>query len=424
MALNRSPLVDSPARHKIAGGLSILLIMDIAYFINAMDRQVFPVVLPDIREALDVTPGQVGLLATVFTLGMGLAGLPAGYLADKFGRKNMILGGLTIFSITTFLQAFAFGWLDMAAYRIISGIGEGVQNAALYAAAGSFFYLNRGVAIGTLSATYGLGAFTGPALGQFLVDLTGRWQTPLIVYGLLGAVIFVIVLIFLPRSVTEYGAERADASKAAEMGVQATGKLFNRTVWCCVVVAAGAGFALYAYLGMYPTFLRESEGFTPGQASLTASMFGVGALAAIGGGQLADRFNQRLLNVVGLIGLAATGITIFTVSLPQVAHMILTVLVGVFFTGVVHTNTNALIQRSVAPALVGRAQGIFIAALYIPASISGYVFAELTELFGWAVAGIAIMAVPCAIGLVSMAALRTGRMTPAAEAELHDATTK
>jgi MFS family permease len=418
VAFNQSPQSGSRVRHKIAGGLSILLIMDIAYFLNAMDRQVFPVVLPDIREALDVSPSQVGLLATIFTLGMGLAGLPAGYLADKYGRKKMIVGGLVVFSVTTFLQAFAFGWLDMALYRVVSGMGEGVQAAALYAAAGSYFHLNRGVAIGSLSATYGLGAFTGPALGQYLVDVTGHWQTPLIVYGLLGAVILALVIFFLPRSVTEYGAERTDAAAAAEMGVQASGRLFNRTVICCAVVAASAGFALYAYLGMYPTYLRDSQGFTPGQASMTASMFGIGALAALLGGLLADRFNQRLLNVGGLIGLATTLGLIFGVSLPQSVHMILTVLVGVFFTGVVHTNTNALIQRSVAPALVGRAQGVFIAALYIPASISGLVFAQLTEAFGWATAGLLIVAVPCAFGLISMAALRSEAGAPTDDALL------
>lgn len=424
MAFDRSALADNGMRHKIAGGLSLLLVMDIAYLLNAMDRQVFPVVLPDIREALDVSPSQIGLLATIFTLGMGLAGLPAGYLADKFGRKNMIIGGLLVFSVTTCLQAFAFGWLDMAVYRVLSGVGEGVQAAALYAAAGSYFHLNRGLAIGSLSATYGIGAFTGPALGQYLVDLTGRWQTPLIVYGLLGFVVLALIIFFLPRSVTEYGAERSDAATAAEMGVLASEKLFNRTVICCAVVAAGAGFSLFAFLGMYPTYLRDSLGFTPGQASITASMFGIGALAALLGGFLADRFNQRMLNVIGVIGLATVLILIFTVALPQSMHMVLTVLVGVFFTGIVHTNTNTLIQRSVAPALVGRAQGVFLAALYIPASISGLVFAELTTMFGWATAGLLIVAVPCAAALISMAALPAGAGRPAKEPLTADAATR
>ncbi|MDT4998875.1 MAG: hypothetical protein QOK12_980, partial [Mycobacterium sp.] len=129
-----APPIPRLAGPRIRDGLAILFILDLAYFINAMDRQVFPVILPDVRETLGVTSSQVGLLATIFTLGMGLAGIPAGYLTDRWGRKNMILAGLVLFSVTTALQAVAVTWFDMAAYRVISGVGEGIQNAALFAA--------------------------------------------------------------------------------------------------------------------------------------------------------------------------------------------------------------------------------------------------------------------------------------------------
>lgn len=389
----------------VRNALTILLIFDLAYFINAMDRQVFPVILPDVRDALGVTSSQVGLLATIFTLGMGLAGIPAGYLTDRWGRKNMILAGLVVFSVTTALQAVAFGWFDMAAYRVISGIGEGVQNAALFAAAGSYFHRNRGLAIGTLSAAYGVGAFTGPAVGQLLVELTGRWQTPLLVFGACGLVVFIVVAVGVPRAAAEYGANTETADRAEEMVVVVSDRLFNRAVVCAAIAAAGAGFALNAWLGLYPTFLRTSHGFTPSQASLTASMFGIGALAAIFAGYLADRISQRLLNVIGLAGLMVTGVLIFATSTPQSVQMVLTLLMGVSFTGVIYTNTSALLQRSVAPALVGRAQGVFLASLYIPASVSGYVFAGLVDSVGWTVGGIVVIVVPCVIGLLGMAAL-------------------
>jgi MFS family permease len=413
------PLADpaAPPTPRLAGprirnGLAILLILDLAYFINAMDRQVFPVILPDVREALGVTSSQVGLLATIFTLGMGLAGIPAGYLTDRWGRKNMILGGLVLFSVTTALQAVAVTWFDMAAYRVISGIGEGVQNAALFAAAGSYFHRNRGLAIGTLAAAYGVGAFTGPAVGQLLVDLTGRWQTPLLVFGLFGAVVVVAVAFGVPREAAEYGADTKDVARAGEMGVVASDRLFNRAVVCAAIAAAGAGFALNAWLGLYPTFLRTAHGFTPSQASVTASMFGVGALAAIFGGYLADRTSQRMLNVIGLTGLMVTGVLIFSTSASQGVQMLLTLFMGVSFTGVIYTNTSALMQRNVAPALVGRAQGVFLASLYIPASVSGYVFARLVDVVGWTVGGALVIVIPCVTGLLGMAAL--GRPRPTA----------
>jgi MFS family permease len=411
-----APPIPPLAGPRIRNGLTILLILDLAYFLNAMDRQVFPVILPDVREALGVTSSQVGLLATIFTLGMGLAGIPAGYLTDRWGRKNMILAGLVLFSVTTALQAVAVSWFDMAAYRVISGIGEGIQNAALFAAAGSYFHRNRGLAIGTLAAAYGIGAFTGPAVGQLLVEVTGRWQTPLLVFGVFGAVVFIAVAFGVPRAAAEYGADTKDVARAGEMGVVASDRLFNRAVVCAAVAAAGAGFALNAWLGLYPTFLRTAHGFTPSQASVTASMFGVGALAAIFGGYLADRTSQRMLNVIGLTGLMVTGVLIFSTSAPQGVQMLLTLFMGVSFTGVIYTNTSALMQRNVAPALVGRAQGVFLASLYIPASVSGYVFARLVDVVGWTAGGALVIVIPCVTGLLGMAALGRPRQVAALQA--------
>jgi MFS family permease len=411
-----APPVPPLGGSRIRNGLTILLILDLAYFINAMDRQVFPVILPDVREALGVTSSQVGLLATIFTLGMGLAGIPAGYLTDRWGRKNMILAGLVLFSVTTALQAVAVSWFDMAAYRVVSGIGEGIQNAALFAAAGSYFHRNRGLAIGTLAAAYGVGAFTGPAVGQLLVEVTGRWQTPLMVFGLFGVVVVVVVAFGVPRAAAEYGADTKDVARAGEMGVVASDRLFNRAVVCAAVAAAGAGFALNAWLGLYPTFLRTAHGFTPSQASVTASMFGVGALAAIFGGYLADRTSQRMLNVIGLTGLMVTGVVIFSTSAPQGVQMLLTLFMGVSFTGVIYTNTSALMQRNVAPALVGRAQGVFLASLYIPASVSGYVFARLVDVVGWTAGGALVIVIPCVTGLLGMAALGRPRPVTALQA--------
>ena len=411
-----APPIPPLAGPRIRNGLTILLILDLAYFLNAMDRQVFPVILPDVREALGVTSSQVGLLATIFTLGMGLAGIPAGYLTDRWGRKNMILAGLVLFSVTTALQAVAVSWFDMAAYRVISGIGEGIQNAALFAAAGSYFHRNRGLAIGTLAAAYGVGAFTGPAVGQLLVEVTGRWQTPLMVFGVFGVVVFIAVAFGVPRAAAEYGADTMDVARAGEMGVVASDRLFNRAVVCAAVTAAGAGFALNAWLGLYPTFLRTAHGFTPSQASVTASMFGVGALAAIFGGYLADRTSQRMLNVIGLSGLMVTGVLIFSTSAPQGVQMLLTLFMGVSFTGVIYTNTSALMQRNVAPALVGRAQGVFLASLYIPASVSGYVFARLVDVVGWTAGGALVIVIPCVTGLLGMAALGRPRQVAALQA--------
>ena len=58
----------------------------LAYSVNAMDRMVFPVLLPDVSVEYGFTLGQSGLQATMFALGMGITGIPAGLLAGTIGR--------------------------------------------------------------------------------------------------------------------------------------------------------------------------------------------------------------------------------------------------------------------------------------------------------------------------------------------------
>ena len=88
---------DRPAGSRVNGprltrtvALVSLIVLAGSYVVNAMDRQVFPVLLPGIRSQLHFSLSQGGLLATIFTLGIGVAGLPTGYLLDRMSRKSVI----------------------------------------------------------------------------------------------------------------------------------------------------------------------------------------------------------------------------------------------------------------------------------------------------------------------------------------------
>lgn len=402
-----APVADSrthrPAVTLGGRALFLLLVLDLTYFINAMDRQVFSILLPDIKATYGLTGGQAGIIATIFTLGMGLAGIPAGYLADRFGRKKIILISLIIFSVSVALQATAFGIGDMTLWRVLSGVGEGMQNAALFAAVGAYFSRNRGFAIGSINAAFGLGAFTGPLLGGAIVAVTGDWRAPLVVFGGIGLVIFILVLTLVPQSVTEVGRKSPvdDPTNASETSLG----FINRRVVCGAIAAVAAGFTIYGYLGLYPTFLREAHGFTASQAGLAASMFGIGALGALVGGAIADRFDQRMLNVIGFLGIMVLGVAIFVFTTPLPVQMVFSLLLGISFTGIVYTNTSTLLQRAVDVRYVGRVSGIFVAAMYIPASASGYFFAHMRDSFGWEVAGVIQLTIIPIIGLIAMAAM-------------------
>src|SRR5262245_8894013 len=128
-----------------------LAIVALTYVVNAMDRMVFPTLLGHVRSEYGFSLAAGGLLATIFTLGLGIGGIPGGHLFDRFSRKVVAIAGIVIYSACTVLTCFAFGILDMAAYRVITGVGEAFQNVAIFTMVGTYFAHNRTLAFGVLN---------------------------------------------------------------------------------------------------------------------------------------------------------------------------------------------------------------------------------------------------------------------------------
>ncbi|MDQ3891707.1 MAG: MFS transporter, partial [Actinomycetota bacterium] len=260
-------------RTTLSVAVVMLVLVAASYVINAMDRQVFSVVLPPIREDFSFSLAQGGFLSTIFTLGIGLAGVPSGYLLDRYPRKVVMLIGIAIYSVFTILTALALGFLDMSLYRAITGIGESMQNAALFSAVGAYFYSRRAMALGTLNFAYGLGSFFGPLFGGVMLQSTGSWKLPFYVYGVLGLVFIGIIGFFVTRRFTEQ--EEPPSVTAASVDERMPERLLNRNLIIGIITAAIVGTSMYGYLGLYPSFLQEELGFTPTQAGFALSMFGL-----------------------------------------------------------------------------------------------------------------------------------------------------
>ncbi|MBK4738354.1 MFS transporter [Noviherbaspirillum pedocola] len=388
-------------RNKAALGMFVILLL--SYVVNAMDRQLFSVLAPDVRKALGLTLPQVGLAATVFTLGMGLAGIPTGYLLSRMSRRSVVILGLVIFSAATYLTAYASGMPELLVYRFISGLGEAMQLTALLAIGTTYFLDHRAVAASSLNFTFGIGAVIGPNLGAAILGAT-RWQTPFIVFGLLGVVALVLIFLFVKPWFTEVRADDQPAAQAAEEGVAET--IWARTPMTLALATVFAGLAIYGYLGLYPTYLREALGFTPKEAGLAVSFYGFGALLSLFGGWLGDRYDYRRLLVLSLVVSAISGGILFAGLGKSLAmHILFSFVFGGAISGMVYANLSAGIIKSVMRAKASYASGLFVASLYIPAAFAGYLLGTLKESFGWSTAGVVQVAgCACIAALLSLAA--------------------
>ena len=111
----------------------------LSYVLMAADRYLFPVLAADVRRDFGLSLANTGLLATIFTLGLGVGGLPTGYLLARFSRKAVLLTGIVIFSAAT-ASDHRFGRIRGLLFCLAAqGIGMAMLATSMFALAASYF---------------------------------------------------------------------------------------------------------------------------------------------------------------------------------------------------------------------------------------------------------------------------------------------
>jgi MFS family permease len=367
----------------------------LSYCINAMDRTLFPLLLTDVRNEYGFGLPEGGLLSTIFTLGMAVAGVPTGYLMSRYSRKTVMQIGMLIFSAGTIVTVLAAGFADMLAYRAVTGVGEAMQLTALLATFSSYFSRYRASAVGGLNYAYAAGAIAGPALGTYLLQSSGTWRAPMIVFGLIGFVMMAAVAAVVPPWLSEANAARQPEAKTTTGGAST---LMNLNTALLTLLSILFGLALYGYLGMYPTFLREQLHFAPTDAGRVMSTYGLGVLVSAGAGWFGDRFPAHRMMSLSFLFAAAVCALLFNGPTSFPLQAAFSFALGVAFSGTIFVNLAGYHVKSVTGDLAGHASGLFITSLYGAATAAGYVIGWLARQSGWTVAGNIQLVLLCLAG--------------------------
>ena len=383
-----------------------------SYVVNAMDRQLFPLLAPEVRREYGFSLAGAGLLATVFTLGMAVAGVPTSILLARLSRRTVLLTGIALFSAGTALTVASRGFADMLAYRMLTGVGEAMQLTVLLAIAATAFARYRAAAVGAVNFSFALGVIISPMLGGALLQAYGTWKAPMVVFALLGFAAIVAIATFVSRAWTE---GRAAAARSTGDGGAAT--LANRNTILLTAMSGLGGLVIYGYLGLYPTFLREGLGYSAQRAGFVMSLYGLGALASIAGGWIGDRGSPRTVLGATFSIAAVLGYLLFNGSSSPYWHASLSFAWGVVVSGVVYVNLAGYHVKAVRRDLAGRASGVFVTSLYLSAAFAGYGMGWIASRAGWGDAG-AVQLSLCSLAAAGLAmALRPenfDRLPPAA----------
>ncbi|NOV27606.1 MFS transporter [Cupriavidus necator] len=386
--------------------IGMFLVLLASYALNAMDRQIFPLIAADVRREFEFDLADTGLLSTIFTLGMALAGVPTGYLLARWSRKAVLQIGIAIFSLGTLLTAYSTGFADMIVYRAATGIGEAMQLTVVIAIAASYFARSRATAVGAINFSFGIGAIVGPLLGGHLIGIERHWRLPLVVFGLAGFAAMVLIAVAVNKRMTE----KAGAI-ATHIDTRGATTMWNRNTVLLTAMSVIGGLCIYGYLGMYPTFLREHLHYTPSDTGRVMSIFGCGVFASIFGGWLGDRFHPKLVLSLSFAGTGLLGFLLFSGPTGILVQSVLSFVWGLVVSGVLYVNLAGYHIKSVRASLTNRATGIFVTTLYGAGAIAGYIIGGIAARFGWSAAGLAQITLLSAIGIALTVLLQTDRMS-------------
>jgi DHA1 family inner membrane transport protein len=393
-------ITESVPKHveQRVAGIAMYGLVLASYCLNAADRQLFPLLLHDVRQTYHFPLSKAGLLSTIFTLGLALAGLPTGYLLARISRKSALILGIAIFSSATALTVFAFGFADMLVYLAASGIGEAIQFTAIIAIATSYFSRNRAAAIGSVNLCFGIGAFSGPILASFWLGTYHDWRAPMLIFGLIGFVMIGAIVICVRLWFTEtavVGKVQSDSGGATT--------LLNFNSIILTVLSVLAGLVLYGFTGLYSTFLREGLHYTAKQAGLVTGCYGVGALVSIAGGWLGDRLSPRLVLSGAFFAIAVFAYLCFHATGSLLRQAVFTAAFGAAASGTVFVNLAGYHVKAVHRSLAGRASGMFVTGFYSAAAVAGYLMGRIVSHTQWATAEIIqVSALACVAGCIAL----------------------
>src|SRR6478752_9052883 len=345
-------MADTPghiASHPLPTGERLIVTVGVmaAVLLQVLDTTIANVALPHMQASLSATQDTINWVLTSYIVASAIALPISGWLADKVGRKRLLLISVALFTAASVLCATATSLPEMVIFRALQGVG-GAFIVPL--AQATLFDINPREKHGQAMALFGggvmIGPILGPVLGGWLTD-NYNWRWVFLVNLPVGILCILIMARFMPKTETHarkcdmFGfallaiclaalqfcldrGEQKDWFSSWEIIIEAglaigagwmflvhmvTAKhpLFERAIFAdrnfatSVVFMAVTGVLLLAGLALLPPLLQNMYGYSVLQSGFLTAPRGVGTLISmLVAGRLTGKMDARLLVGVGV----------------------------------------------------------------------------------------------------------------------------
>jgi AAHS family 4-hydroxybenzoate transporter-like MFS transporter len=369
--------------HRFSGYQWLIFFMCfLVVLLDGFDTAAIGYIAPSLIVEWGVARPALAPVLSAALFGLAAGALSAGPLADKFGRKLVLIGSVLVFAIACLISGYATSLTELTVLRFVTGLGLGAAMPNAVTLTSEYCPdRQRATLTNAMFCGFPLGAAFGGFLASWMIPHWG-WRSVLHLGGIAPLVLAVLMLFMLPESVRylvargrplaqvkrilsriSATAEAATAFVLSESKASTTGQtglavvlskrylLGSLMLWLAYFMGL---VIFYALINWMPILLKDA-GMAPQKATLVSALFPLGGVGAVLFGWLMDRFNP---NRIIAVGYALTAVSIYVVG--QVVGQDWLLVAMVFVAGAI-MNT----AQSSMPALAagfyptqGRATGV------------------------------------------------------------------
>ncbi|RZA35453.1 MAG: MFS transporter [Lysobacteraceae bacterium] len=360
--------------------------------------------MPLLAQDFSLTPAQSSLALSVSTAALAVALLASGSVADRIGRKQLMVASMVGGALLTLISAFARDYVQLVAARMLLGLVlGGLPAVAMAYLSDEIEGTSLGLSMGMYISGSAFGGMSGRVLSSVISDFTS-WR---IAVGLLGAAGL--------YAAWEFSRSLPPSRHGVSTRMRGPGFLAGLRIhladaglpWLFVLpfLLMGVFVSLYNYISY--RLLGPPFGLSQSAVGAVSLLYLLGMFSSMWAGKLGDRLGRR--NVLWLfMGVMIAGL-VLTLHDSVIAIVLGTGLATFgFFAS--HSVTSSWVGRRARPPQA-LASGIYLFCYYLGSSVVGWFTGYVWEAWGWP-GVVAVLGALLGVGLAI--ALRLRRLAPAA----------